>query len=144
MILLLHMVGCAPDLADSGPVLPGWALEEQRAGEGTSAGIVVSLTGQSCEGCTVVHEAELAVEVTSTEATTASLRGASGQVLVERQIEGTGLLVVPLFEGCTTAPNCIAGMELHADAPVTWKATARSTSTHDAELWEPQAELSLR
>lgn len=151
LLLLSHMAGCSPDLADSGPVYPGWALEQSTSGVDAGevrTGLVVTLEGEPCVECVVIHEAELAVEVHASQDVTASIGSASGAPLVERNISAgsSGLLVVPLFEECTSAPTCTQGVELRVlgEGDVRWRATARSTSTHDAELWAPQAALTLR
>lgn len=154
LLLVAHITACTADLADSGPVYPGWALEQTKSGaqpvDGEArAGIVATLDGVRCDGCTVEHEAELTVEIAADGSDmSASIRSASGAALVERTVADgqSALLVVPLFSACSTAPACTQGVELHVagHGVATWSAHARSLSTHDAELWEPGATLTLR
>jgi len=71
---------------------------------------------------------------------------------VEREVDvdrrQSVLLVGPVFQGCTTAPECSESVRLEvlADAPVrgSHQVSARAESTHDAEDWQPAATLGVR
>lgn len=151
MALLLVVVGCAPDRADSGPTYPGWALEAQHGPVEAADGVHrLELNGRAlnpCEDCEVEHEAQLTVSFQVAELTgVLDLALTVGGERAERRVsrEGDVLLRVPVFADCEFACVEPVLLEIHGDAQATWTASSVWLTTHDSETWTPRAELRLQ